>query len=102
MLSRAAQLFSPELANTSNLKLHVVGAVYGAKLAWSLAHDGQEPPAEVVRSPTTRPPMDSLFDRASNVPTCSNLCAWVASNAVCDPRVTSRGGPLPWYFRCLP
>ena len=51
MLSRSAQLFSPELAKANNLKLHVVGAVYGAKRAWSLEHDGQEPPAKVVRSP---------------------------------------------------
>ncbi|BDA45893.1 hypothetical protein COCOBI_07-6800 [Coccomyxa sp. Obi] len=41
-------LFGPELASTKNLKLHVVGAVYGAKLAWAMAHDGQEPPAQVV------------------------------------------------------
>ena len=40
-LSRSAQLFSRELATTNNLKLHVVGAVYSAKLGWSMAHDGR-------------------------------------------------------------
>lgn len=45
------QLFDPELASAGDLELHVVGAVYGRKLAWAKAHDGQEPPPQVVRSP---------------------------------------------------
>ena len=49
MLSRLPQLFHPELASAAHLLLNVVGAVYGANLAWLEKH-GREPPDEVVRS----------------------------------------------------
>ena len=45
------------MADAKNLKLHVVGAVYGAKLARAQAHNGREPPLEVVRSHNARPHM---------------------------------------------
>ena len=45
-----AQGFGKELGGTRNLKLHIVSAVYGAKRAWAIEHDGEEPPPHVVRS----------------------------------------------------
>lgn len=50
MLSCLVQLFATDLADANNLKLHVVGAVYGAKIEWMRDHNGQEPPPAVVRS----------------------------------------------------
>ena len=49
------QLFAPDLATFNNLKLHVVGAVYGAKIEWMRDHNGQEPPPAVVRSKHAHP-----------------------------------------------
>ncbi|CAL8463303.1 g2837 [Coccomyxa elongata] len=42
------EAFSTELANTDNLKLHIVSAVYGAKREWAVEHYGEEPPPHVV------------------------------------------------------
>ena len=61
-----AQTFSPELAGTKNLKLHIVGAVYGAKLSWAEEHDGQEPPPHEVR-----PSIISAASIAQSLLTCN-------------------------------
>ena len=57
------------------MRLHVVGAVYGAKLDWSEKHGGQEPPTRVVRSPKACPHVVDKLDQANKVAPCSNLCA---------------------------
>ena len=57
MLACIAQLFAPKLAQKPRIKISQAGAVYGKKLAWSMAHGGQEPPVEVVRLPSISPKM---------------------------------------------
>ena len=48
-LSCLVQAFTEDLGKTKKLKLHIVGAVYGAKRAWADEHGGEEPPPHVVR-----------------------------------------------------
>ena len=72
MLPLPAQLFAPDLAVASRLRLNVVGAVYGAKLEWSERNGGQEPPAEVVRSPNACPHIVDKLDQAGKVAPCGN------------------------------
>ena len=57
-----AQLFDPPdlalhgsraLGSNPNISPHVVGAVYGEKLVYAAAHNGQEPPPDVVSKLTT-------------------------------------------------
>ena len=97
MLPLPAQLFAPELADVKNLKLHVVGAVYGAKLAWSMAHDGQEPPARVVRSPKACAHMvDKLLIKQAKSPRVATCVLEFLSNIVYDLRVAPREGPPPF------
>ena len=61
-LSRHAQLFDPPelalhgsraLGSDKHISLHVVGAIYGAKVDYAAAHNGQEPPPDVVSKLTT-------------------------------------------------
>ena len=63
MLPLPVQLFATDLAHAKPVNLHVVGAVYGAKLDWLEAY-GQEPPAEVVRSPNACPNTGDKLDQA--------------------------------------
>ena len=109
MLPLPVQLFGPELAEGKNLKLHVVGAVYGAKLDWSTAHNGREPPAGVVRLPKACPRMVDKLYQGSIVSPCSNLCARIVANILYYLRVAPRERPAPYqnglalnYATCLP
>ncbi|CAL8466262.1 g5798 [Coccomyxa elongata] len=42
------EAFTEDLGKMKKLKLHIVGAVYGAKRAWADEHGGEEPPPHVV------------------------------------------------------
>ena len=83
MSSCLALTFKPELANANNLKLHIVGAVYGANLAWAIEHNDEEPPLKVVRPFTPRPCYFKLF--------CEGLAASPLTKAACSQSAAPQG-----------